>query len=380
MKKIILMCLVFLFSLHANSSFALESGIVTKIEPVLAEYSAQDKLDIKISYTNVSSENVRFLKWNTALVGSIQHDFLSVVFDGAELPYIGIHIKRLPPTSRDFITLSPGETISAVVDLSKAYALKAGGQYTLLYRGLNHSNVDFKTAAGVIINLVEPRASAPTVKRPPIIDASCTAQQTNQINEALGIAERISITAINDLNNAPVDKRASARRYREWFGAYSASRYQTVSRGMSKISSALVNRQIGFDCGCNDPNVDRNSTFAYVYSNDPYYMNVCSVFFRTTAAGTDSRAGTIIHEISHFNVVAGSDDFQSALDQSGSRNLANTNPNNAIKNANAFEYFAENTPFLTMPAASVTPEPEPEPESEIKKVIITPILPLLLDE
>jgi len=48
-------------------------------------------------------------------------------------------------------------------------------------------------------------------------------------------------------------------------------------------------------------------------------------------------------------VVGNTDDFSSALNQSGSRNLARSSPPSAIRNANAFEYFAENTPFLSMP-------------------------------
>jgi len=48
-------------------------------------------------------------------------------------------------------------------------------------------------------------------------------------------------------------------------------------------------------------------------------------------------------------VVGNTDDFNSALNQSGSRNLARSSPPSAIRNANAFEYFAENTPFLSMP-------------------------------
>jgi peptidyl-Lys metalloendopeptidase len=48
--------------------------------------------------------------------------------------------------------------------------------------------------------------------------------------------------------------------------------------------------------------------------------------------------------MSHFNVVAGTDDV--VYGQSAARNLADTDPDAAITNADSHEYFAENTPAL----------------------------------
>jgi peptidyl-Lys metalloendopeptidase len=60
--------------------------------------------------------------------------------------------------------------------------------------------------------------------------------------------------------------------------------------------------------------------------------------------GTDSKAGTLVHEMSHFNVVAGTDDH--AYGQSAAKSLALSNPDLALNNADSHEYFAENTPAL----------------------------------
>ncbi len=59
--------------------------------------------------------------------------------------------------------------------------------------------------------------------------------------------------------------------------------------------------------------------------------------------GTDSKAGTLVHEMSHFNVVASTDDV--VYGQTGAKNLAFSNPEDAIRNADSHEYFAENTPI-----------------------------------
>jgi len=48
--------------------------------------------------------------------------------------------------------------------------------------------------------------------------------------------------------------------------------------------------------------------------------------------------------MSHFNVVAGTDDH--VYGQSGAASLAISNPSLAVDNADSHEYFAENTPAL----------------------------------
>jgi peptidyl-Lys metalloendopeptidase len=94
--------------------------------------------------------------------------------------------------------------------------------------------------------------------------------------------------------------------------------------------------QIAINCGCNQ------SYYAYVYPTRPYEIFVCRAFWSAPNTGTDSKAGTLIHEMSHFNVVAGTDDW--AYGQTAARNLASSDPAKALDNADNHEYFAENTP------------------------------------
>jgi peptidyl-Lys metalloendopeptidase len=114
------------------------------------------------------------------------------------------------------------------------------------------------------------------------------------------------------------------------------SRYNTVKGNFSAISDAMSNKDITVDCKC------KQNYYAYVYPNDPYKIYVCRAFWNAPLNGTDSKAGTLVHEMSHFNVVAGTDDV--VYGQTGARNLALSNPDDAIRNADSHEYFAENTP------------------------------------
>jgi peptidyl-Lys metalloendopeptidase len=115
-----------------------------------------------------------------------------------------------------------------------------------------------------------------------------------------------------------------------------ASRYTTATNHFNAIDAAFVNQPITIDCGC------KKTYYAYVYPTQPYKIYVCKAFWTAPNTGTDSRAGTLIHEMSHFNVVAGTDDH--AYGQSAAKSLAISNPTNALDNADNHEYFSENTP------------------------------------
>jgi len=329
------------------ASASLPAGVVVSISASKKSIDVDDALLIKVDYTNVSDKSVSLYKWGTALGGGITEDLFLVEYLGTEMKYNGIHAKRLAPTSSDFVVLAPGEVSSMAVDLLLSYPVNYEGDYQISLR--DSGLVNAKLASPLTVSLTSDRPIL-ALKQPAIFQ-NCSAGQISQIDAALSSAESIANRAASDLRNAPVSLRPEARRYREWFGAFSTARYATVQSNMDRIASSLSNQRIGFNCDCTgQPGVDPNNTFAFVFPNDPFNMTLCNVFFRVPRLGTDSMSGTIVHEVSHFNVVANTDDF--ASNQAGIRALANSQPQNAIRAANAYEYFAENSPFLPMPQAS----------------------------
>jgi peptidyl-Lys metalloendopeptidase len=60
--------------------------------------------------------------------------------------------------------------------------------------------------------------------------------------------------------------------------------------------------------------------------------------------GTDSMGGTLVHETSHFDKIASTEDTE--YGQSDCKKLAKKSPKEAINNADSHEYFAENHPTL----------------------------------
>jgi len=147
------------------------------------------------------------------------------------------------------------------------------------------------------------------------------------------------------LGNTPTSQRSTAPRYVQWFGIYTESRYALVESNFDAISDALSQKNVTFDCGCDEP-----FAYAYIYLSRPYEIYLCGLFWSAPRLGIDSQAGTIVHEISHFRDVAGTEDH--AYGQNGAMDLAFRYPVLAIDNADNYLYFAENTPPLSMNTGS----------------------------
>jgi uncharacterized Zn-binding protein involved in type VI secretion len=81
-------------------------------------------------------------------------------------------------------------------------------------------------------------------------------------------------------------------------------------------------------------------TYAYVYPNDAdHKIYLDSGFDNAPATGTDSKAGTLAHEMSHFDDVGGTKD--NVYGQQGAQALAKSNPEAALGNADSYEYYVE---------------------------------------
>ena len=76
----------------------------------------------------------------------------------------------------------------------------------------------------------------------------------------------------------------------------------------------------------------------------PYKVYLCSAFWSSPTTGTDSKAGTLVHESSHFTIMGGTQDY--AYGQTNCKNLAKSKPAQAVMNADSHEYFVENNPVL----------------------------------
>ncbi|HYO59201.1 M35 family metallo-endopeptidase [Archangium sp.] len=312
-----------------------------------ASLSAREDVSVTVTFTNISSEPVRLLKFYIP-DGRLKEGLFEVTRNGEPVEYIGPHIKRAAPGAEDYVTLAPGESLTGSAPVSGLYDLSETGSYTIRYaaRALDQHSALLSKAAQLDSNLVnlwiEGRDSGqPELQAQGTVSAqglsysgACTTSEQSSISSALTSARTYANNASTYLNGIS----SGTTRYTTWFGAFSSTNLTTARNHFTSIKNALANAAIVVDCSCND------SYYAYVYPASPYKIYVCNAFWSAPTTGTDSKAGTLVHEMSHFNVVAATDDH--AYGQSAAKSLASSSPTQALDNADSHEYFAENTPSL----------------------------------
>ena len=343
------------FSAQAGSN-----GITVSVSAAKQSLGKNDDVVVNVTITNTSSTPQYVLKWHTPIDGVEDHLF-DVTRDGEKLPYLARHYKRPAPTAKDYYVLKPGASHTSKVELSSIYDMSVTGDYSVKYHA---ASMNLFTAAPNAQGLVAAAAEMGEIESAPMafwIDGAhargtktadpfalakqtnpspmgvtfsgCTSSQSSTINSAISAAKTMANSSVNYLNAG-----TAGTRYKKWFGTYSSTRYSTVRSHFSNIKAALDTKPIVVDCSC------RQSYYAYVYPTQPYKIYVCNAFWSAPMSGTDSKGGTMVHELSHFNVVAATDDH--AYGQSAAANLAISNPTTAVDNADSHEYFAENSPYL----------------------------------
>ncbi len=372
MFRLLLIIIILAGTINAYAQTTPASTPVLSVTINTDERAFANGLPITFTLTNTSSQTVRVLRWGTPFEKGFNRNMFEVWQGDTRVPYTGRLVKRGEPQAEDFITLKPNETISQELDVADGYAVYDAGDYTISFNSiltivkadneltLHKFNADSPDEVFQLTMKSEVVTSHMYLdrvqffaKQPPAF-ASCSATQRNTLDEALTQAEILAEESSNALVSTSVQQRPNANRYSTWFGDYTSSRYNTVSNNFNKIHDVLANKQVTFDCFCDPAIFDPVTTFAYVNPGQPYRIHLCDVFWEINMLGVNSKAGTIIHETSHFNVVANTNDHQ--YGPADVQNLAETDPGLAVDNADNYEFFAENTPALPMDNAQPPPD------------------------
>jgi peptidyl-Lys metalloendopeptidase len=320
---------------------AASSGVSAIITAEKQNLGKADDVFIKVTLTNTTSTPQYVLKWHTPFDTEIEDSLFEVTRDGVKVTYLGPHYKRPAPTAADYFLLQPGKSYTVRVELSSMYEMNITGDYTVRYKA------DAIESAPVTlwIDGARPRGSQTqeqlTLKQmqeatPAAAGLAfnrCTASQQSTIASAVSAGSSMASDG-----DAYMAKGSLGARYTKWFGAVDTNRAATVKAHFVALKDAFASKPITVDCGC------KKTYYAYVYPTQPYTIYVCKAFWSAPMTGTDSKGGTLVHEMSHFNVVAGTDDW--VYGQSGAASLAISDPSKAIDNADSHEYFGENTPAL----------------------------------
>lgn len=323
-----------------------------------AQAAARDNLDVRVSVpnpvlrgdvdvtvtvtvTNTARHPVNLLKWQLP-TDELEGALFKISRDDQPVAYLGPMIKRTAPQAADKVKLDAGASLSYEVELTGAYDLSQSGRYKIEYasRGKHDDAATLASTAPVYLWLEgrSGKASKPTpapgASGSLAYSGNCSASQQSTIASAVTAATTYATGARSYLSgNAP----NTSPRYTTWFGTLSNPGWSTASGHFVAIESAFQTKPVVVDCKCKKANI-----YAYVYPTQPYKIYVCGAFWNAPLTGTDSKAGTLIHEMSHFNAVASTDDW--AYGQSAAKALAISDPTKALDNADSHEYFAENTP------------------------------------
>jgi peptidyl-Lys metalloendopeptidase len=174
----------------------------------------------------------------------------------------------------------------------------------------------------------------------------CTKAERGIIIAALGRSGRLALTAATAIGPTPV--------YRRWFGKFSSQNGDRVRRNLKSIVTAIRKDEISTECVNNGIGLCDQDTYAFVDPDEHYEVKLCPNFFEmqtmkdlddaSVAEGSGTRAGTIIHEISHFTIVAGTDDI--CYSREVCSEMAVSTPMDTFINADSYQYFVEDVTYF----------------------------------
>lgn len=182
-------------------------------------------------------------------------------------------------------------------------------------------------ALGIMLALAD-QAHATNLK----YDANCTKAHRTSTNEAFARITPIAKKAANEVDGMTVEKTSPL--YETWFGKVNPTRLARVQSTIGGVRDLLQNKET-FTVEC-VPQRCGNGTFALT-THGRDYIALCAAFFTAQLTGEDSRAGTLLHELTH--VVAGTEDY--TYGRTNARKRAAGNPNEAVDNADNYEFFME---------------------------------------
>ncbi|CAE7080821.1 unnamed protein product [Rhizoctonia solani] len=316
-----------------------------------------DNLSVKTVLTNTGSDSVKLLKDPSSVLSDWQTNTFNIKSVLGAPFFTGMRVKYSPELAlksgdeSNFLTLAAGESFELTHSLAGVYNFTGSGAGEYIFSASNVfqyvdengqlASVTAETMTNKLMlggSLVSLRHkqnfNRRTISRRDIGYRECSSDQQLMINTAADSANEYVANAITYLDNIST----GTARYTRWFGTFDSTRFDRVKSHFANIGTDATSST--YDCSCT-----KDAVYAYVFQDHPGYVYLCKAFWATTNTGTDSRAGTLVHEQSHFIVNAGTDDH--VYGSLSAHSLAVSNPDQAIDNADNHEYFVENDPTLT---------------------------------
>ena len=315
--------------------------------------SEGDDVTCEVTITNTQDKDYFMLKRYTPLEGLISPLF-SITRDGEMVPYDGILVKRGPPSEDDYVRIRAKTSVLSSVDLSEAYSFNSAGPYKVnlqtkitffadrstnsstqlvvsnfqelsFIQNINQSKLTRGEVARRTVTLNSFSLKAESA-RVPKFDGRYSSSDMSTATTAYTAAYNVLYKSAQSVTGKP-------SLYKTWFGTAYSGYMNTVQGNYLSIKSAM--ERYTFTLYFHGSGCKRN-TYAYTYKGTTT-VYLCDVYFLAPTLGSNSKMGTIVHEMSH--AVAYTDDTE--YGEQDCQYLARNSPSKAIKNADNYEYFSE---------------------------------------
>ncbi|KAK2559347.1 Extracellular protease [Acropora cervicornis] len=331
-------------------------------------YTFKATIECRFHLKNSGKQDYSVLKWSTPLENPIS-DCLTVTRNGKKLEFDGIYRKRSVPGPDQFLTVKAGKTLSSMFQVSDAFDMTKAGEYSVAVDtyleyvvGSATSKPDIKgkirhlSSPAVSFQIVGKSSSKRTLgqkarflesrkqsKQSGIFNGSfdsgvsrkSTSPLAPVINGGTKILQSQTKTAHDEAYNRMTTFVAAPQAKKElvktWFGVNQVNNAATKFQSMVGV---LKSETITYTF--DGPHCDRN-TLAYTYKQSREIF-LCQLYkVASTLERSDNKMGILTHELSH--AIISTDDI--VYGQNACIELAKNAPNDAINNADNFEYFLE---------------------------------------
>lgn len=167
-----------------------------------------------------------------------------------------------------------------------------------------------------------------------VVYKELTKQETDSaISRAITDATHLLEKKLALLENQDPD---TLRDFKKWFGRDDGEAMRTILERMQRALRVVK----GLTVECfkkKTEDLTHQEIYARVYQRDKSYsIYITDLFWKSDQAGRNTKAETVIHELSHFEDIGNTEDY---VYGNGCINLAKWFPNDALFNADSFAYF-----------------------------------------
>lgn len=314
------------------------------------EYKFGDSIVFYVTITNSHSRDYALLARNTPLEG-LKSNIFSVTRDGKMIPYDSILVKRASPAADEYVLIQAKSSVSASVDLSRAYSFESTGEYQVqLKTELQYLNDERGTQK--VSSNIEVFSFAESPNHPKLTEGELHRRSTlkamdlqtgdgpslafdgpSTTNTLEDNAWEMYLMAFDEIVKSYSVACENLPLYTKWFGdPKPANVYHVIHAYFEMWCGMYYNTYVLYFWG---PLCERN-WYAYTYHyTDTVYL--CEILWtNTTDTGVDGKVGTLVHELSH--AIAETIDIE--YGQIACLELAKNNPDNTIINADSYSFFS----------------------------------------